>query len=178
MVAKGDIMDFTIFPVQAWMDLPAIASRIITHGTDPEKAKRCANKLAAALFAMRDAAQTPLTPVEEILDIAEANTTNQPVILAEPADSPNGGCVGDSPIVPLALQKRSSEVWQVLGAVRTEFDKFGETLEKAQKRLDDANRELDQLVGVRTRQIQKKLRSVERIEDPTAANALLSIDEG
>jgi len=78
----------------------------------------------------------------------------------------------------VALQKRSSEVWQVLGAVRTEFDKFGETLEKAQKRLDDANRELDQLVGVRTRQIQKKLRSVERIEDPTAANALLSIDEG
>ena len=110
MVAAGDILDFTVFPVQAWMDLPNIASRVITHGTDSEKAKRCADTLAAGLFALRDDAQTPLTPVEEILDIAESNTTGQPVILSEPADSPNGGCVGDSPIVPLALQKRQSKL--------------------------------------------------------------------
>lgn len=77
----------------------------------------------------------------------------------------------------VALQKRSSEVWQVLGAVRTEFDKFGATLERTQKRLDDAHRELDELVGTRTRQIQRKLRSVERIEDPATANALLLGDE-
>lgn len=110
MVAKGDILDFTVFPVQAWMDLPNITSRVITCGTNPETAKACANKLATALFALRDDAQTPLTPVEEILALAEANTTDQPVILAEPADSPNGGCVGDSPIVPLALQKRGSKL--------------------------------------------------------------------
>ena len=110
MVAKGDILDFTVFPVQAWMDLPAIASRIITHGTDPEKAKGCADKLAADLFALRDDAQTQMLSVDEILDIAEANTTDQPVILAEPADSPNGGCVGDSPIVALALQERKSKL--------------------------------------------------------------------
>lgn len=73
----------------------------------------------------------------------------------------------------LALQKRSNEVWKVLGAVRTEFDKFGATLERTQKRLDDAHRELDELVGVRTRQIQRRLSSVERIEDPATANALL-----
>ena len=77
----------------------------------------------------------------------------------------------------LALQKRSGEVWQVLGAVRAEFDKFGATLERTQKRLDDAHRELDELVGKRTRQIQRKLRSVERIEDPALSNALLLPDE-
>ena len=74
----------------------------------------------------------------------------------------------------VALQKRSSEVWQVLGAVRTEFDKFGATLERTQKRLDDAHRELDELVGTRTRQIQRKLRSVERMDDAAAARALLA----
>lgn len=57
----------------------------------------------------------------------------------------------------LAIQKRSSEVWDVLGAVKTEFDRFGDVLGSAQQRLEQANHELDQLVGVRTRMIQKKL---------------------
>jgi DNA recombination protein RmuC len=60
----------------------------------------------------------------------------------------------------LAIQKRSGEVWQILGAVKTEFDKFREVLEATQQRLDQANRELDKLVGVRTRQIQRRLKDV------------------
>lgn len=60
----------------------------------------------------------------------------------------------------LAIQKRSSEVWNVLGAVKTEFDKFGDVLAATQQRLDQANAELDKLVGVRTRQIQKRLSTV------------------
>ncbi len=60
----------------------------------------------------------------------------------------------------LAIQKRSSEVWEVLGAVRTEFDKFEGALRDAQAKLDQANRGLDALVGVRTRQIQRKLKNV------------------
>ena len=51
----------------------------------------------------------------------------------------------------LAIQKRSSEVWKVLGAVKTEFSKFGGVLEKAQKKINEANKELDALVGTRTR---------------------------
>ena len=61
----------------------------------------------------------------------------------------------------LAIQKRSSEVWELLGSVRTEFDKFEAVLVNTQNRLNQANKELDNLVGVRTRQIQKKLRDVE-----------------
>lgn len=61
----------------------------------------------------------------------------------------------------LAVQKRSAEVWEILGAVKQEFGKFGDVLEATQQRLDQANKELDKLVGVRTRQIQRKLKDVQ-----------------
>ncbi len=57
----------------------------------------------------------------------------------------------------LAIQKRSSEVWEILSSVRTEFDKFENVLSATKKRREQANNELDQLEGVRTRQIQRKL---------------------
>lgn len=72
----------------------------------------------------------------------------------------------------LAIQKQSSEVWQLLGAVRTEFDKFGDILSVTQTRLEQANKELDKLVGVRTRAIQRRLRDVERLDDTHAAALL------
>ncbi len=63
----------------------------------------------------------------------------------------------------LAIQKRSGEVWQVLSAVKTEFDTFGTVLEATQKRILQANDELDKLVGVRTRKIQNTLRNVQTL---------------
>lgn len=60
----------------------------------------------------------------------------------------------------LSIQKRSGEVWNVLGAVKTEFDKFGDVLSATQQRINQANDELDKLIGTRTRKIQSKLRSV------------------
>jgi DNA recombination protein RmuC len=63
----------------------------------------------------------------------------------------------------LAIQKRSSEVWQILGAVKTEFGKFGGVLEKAQKKINEANLELDTLVGTRTRMMMSKLKKVEEL---------------
>ncbi len=60
----------------------------------------------------------------------------------------------------LAIQKKSSEVWNVLGAVKTEFLKFAEALEKAQSKIEGAGEELGKLVGTRTRQMMKKLDSV------------------
>jgi len=65
----------------------------------------------------------------------------------------------------LAIQKRSSEVWQILGAVKSEFGKFGELIERTQKKLGEANSELDKLVGARTRAIQRKLKDVEELPD-------------
>lgn len=64
----------------------------------------------------------------------------------------------------LAIQKRSVEVWNVLAAVKTEFDKFGDVLAATQNRIDQANKELDKLVGVRTRAIQRKLKDIETMD--------------
>ena len=65
----------------------------------------------------------------------------------------------------LAIQKRSSEVWQVLGAVKKEFNLFGSLLEKAQNNIQTGLNQLDNVVGVRTRAIQRKLKDVEVMGD-------------
>lgn len=65
----------------------------------------------------------------------------------------------------LAIQKRSGEVWKILGAVKTEFEKFGKVLETAQSKISEANKQLDLLVGTRTRQIRRKLKSVTELPE-------------
>ena len=64
----------------------------------------------------------------------------------------------------LAIQKRSSEVWNVLALVKKEFSTFGGVLEKAQKKINEANDEIENLVGTRTRIMQSKLKNVEQLE--------------
>jgi len=63
----------------------------------------------------------------------------------------------------LVIEKRSSEVWKVLGAVKTEFERFGVVLKKAQEKIKEADDEIDKLVGVRARQIQRKLKDVQEL---------------
>lgn len=65
----------------------------------------------------------------------------------------------------LAIQKRSSEVWQILSAVKKEFNQFGGMLDKAQKNIQTGLNQLDDVVGVRTRAIQKQLKGVETMKD-------------
>jgi len=62
----------------------------------------------------------------------------------------------------LAIQKRSSEVWNLLAAVKTEFGKFGESLSAAKEKIDQASRKMED-VDVRSRAITKKLRDVEEL---------------
>lgn len=71
----------------------------------------------------------------------------------------------------LAIQQRSSEVWSVLGAVKTEFEKFGGMLEKAHKNIRTANDQLEEVMGKRTRAIQRRLKNVESL--PAAETAKL-----
>ena len=63
----------------------------------------------------------------------------------------------------LAIEKRSSEVWKILGAVKTEFSRFGDVLKKAQEKIQKAGEDIDELVGSRTRKIQSKLREVQEL---------------
>ena len=69
----------------------------------------------------------------------------------------------------LAVQKRSAEVWNLLGSVKKEFENFNSVLVATQTKLDQANKELDKLVGVRSRQISRKLSAVESNDTPIEA---------
>ncbi len=77
----------------------------------------------------------------------------------------------------LALQKRSSEVWEILGAVKTEFQRFGDVLGKAQKKISEANNEIDKLVGTRTRMMLSKLRGVTELPEEQAQRLLGAMEE-
>ena len=79
----------------------------------------------------------------------------------------------------LAWQKRSSEVWKVLGSVKKEFENFGGLLEKAQKNIQTGLGQLDDVVGTRTRAIQRQLRKVESLPTAETQNLLpeVAVDE-
>ncbi|MFY7865980.1 DNA recombination protein RmuC [Roseateles sp.] len=83
----------------------------------------------------------------------------------------------------LALEKRSAEVWEVLGAVKTEFGKFGEVLAKTKKKLDEASASID-AAETRTRAMSRKLKAVEALPEPAAQELLqlrpeaMAADEG
>jgi DNA recombination protein RmuC len=74
----------------------------------------------------------------------------------------------------LAIEKRSSEVWQVLGAVRNEFGKYNSVVDGLAKHLDRAAKSVDTL-GTRTRVMARTLKSVETLQDDTAAQKLLGL---
>ena len=77
----------------------------------------------------------------------------------------------------LAIQKRTGEVWTVLGAVKTEFSKFGGLLEKVQKNLQTAGDQLEEVMGKRTRAIERRLRQVEELPHEESRK-ILPIDDG
>ncbi|MGN0649689.1 MAG: DNA recombination protein RmuC [Oscillospiraceae bacterium] len=76
----------------------------------------------------------------------------------------------------LAIQKRSNEVWEILGAVRSEFEKFNEALAETQKQLRKADDSLEKLVGTRSRQMLRKLKNVETL-DSAQSSAILELEE-
>ena len=76
----------------------------------------------------------------------------------------------------LAIQKRSGEVWTILGAVKTEFEKFGAGLQQMQRHLNQTGSDLEELIGPRSRAITRKLESVQQL-DPDTATELLGIEE-
>lgn len=77
----------------------------------------------------------------------------------------------------LAIQQKSNYAWEVLGAVKTEFEKFGEGLKKMQSHLDMTSKDLDALITTRSNQMQRKLREVERLDDLKAAQLLELADK-
>ncbi len=79
----------------------------------------------------------------------------------------------------LAIEKRSSEVWQLLGAVKTQFGQFGDVLDKVHKKLDQASNTIEDAAR-KSRTIERRLRSVQELPGETAAGLLPlgGVDEG
>ena len=75
----------------------------------------------------------------------------------------------------LAIQKHSGEVWTILGAVKKEFEKMGGMLEKAQRNLQTATGQIDEVLGTRTRAIQRRLKDVDTLNDREARAILPEI---
>jgi DNA recombination protein RmuC len=71
----------------------------------------------------------------------------------------------------LAIEQRAVEVWRVLGAIKTEFGRFGEVLDKVKRQLHTASRTIEE-TGVRSRAIERKLRSVDKLPEPEALEIL------
>lgn len=77
----------------------------------------------------------------------------------------------------LAIQKRSVEVWNTLAAVKTEFGKFADALDKTKKHLEMASDDLEKLVTTRTRAMKRKLSSVEALSDSSEADKILEVSD-
>jgi len=77
----------------------------------------------------------------------------------------------------LAIEKKSSEVWQILSAVKTEFETYKSKLEDAQRKIIQASDDISKLVGTRTNQVMRKLKKIETLQDRAQAASLLEIDD-
>ncbi len=78
----------------------------------------------------------------------------------------------------LAIEKRSSEVWQLLSAVKTEFGNFAALLDKAQKNIQTGLSQLEDVAGKRTRALQKRLKDVDTLSDEQVKNILPELGNG
>ena len=104
MVARGEIVDFSIFEAQPWLDVSEFTSSVVVIAEDESTAVRTANDLLLRHFALREELQgEPLMPIEEVIERALANKTGKPVVLVDSADSRGAGSTADSAAVIEAL---------------------------------------------------------------------------
>jgi microcystin degradation protein MlrC len=99
LVEDGQLLDFSIFQMQPWLDVALAGSSIIAIANNKLTAQRYAMELAQRLFAIRNTFTTQLFTIDEVIAKAEKNNVGKPIILVDAADSSNAGACGDSPVV-------------------------------------------------------------------------------
>lgn len=110
LVEAGELLDFSIFQMQPWLDVADAGSAIITVARDKLTAKHRAVDLAERLFHIRSTFRADLYSIDEVISRAEQNHSGKPIILVDAADSSNAGACGDSPAVIAQILQRSSKV--------------------------------------------------------------------
>ena len=108
LVDSGELLDFSIFQMQPWLDVWEPNSATVAIALNVEKAERYARDLAERLYGLRHEFTSKLSSVDWIIDRAEEPTASKPVILVDSADSPNACCQGDSMAVAQRLLERAS----------------------------------------------------------------------
>ena len=108
LVENGELLDFSIFQMQPWLDVSKPNSATVAIADDPEKADRYARGLAERLYGLRHEFTPKLSSIDFIIDRAEDPRAPKPVILVDSADSPNAGAPGDSMAVGRRLLERES----------------------------------------------------------------------
>ena len=96
LVESGELLDFSVYQMQPWLDVGTGGSSVLAVSDDKKKAERYAKEMASRLYAMRHEFKSNLYSVDEIIDIAGRNDSGKPVILNDFADSSNAGAAGDS----------------------------------------------------------------------------------
>ncbi len=96
LVESGELLDFSVYQMQPWLDVSTGGSSVLAVSNDRRKAEEYAKEMASRLYAMRHEFKSKLYSVDEIIGIAERNDSGKPVILNDFADSSNAGAAGDS----------------------------------------------------------------------------------
>lgn len=110
LVTKGTLTDFSIFQMQPWLDVSGGASTVIAIANDYKTAELYAVEIAERLLALRKSFKVDNYSIDQVIELAENNITDKPVILADSADSSNAGAAGDSVAVLERLIERSSNL--------------------------------------------------------------------
>ena len=108
LVDRGELLDYSIFQMQPWLDVPEGGSAVVTVSEEPRP--DLAMDLARRLLALRHQVHADLKSVDEIIALAEENHTGRPIVLADSADSTNAGASGDSAYVLQKILERQSPV--------------------------------------------------------------------
>ena len=110
LVAEGTLLDFSVYQMQPWLDIPAGNSTALAIATDRETAASYARELAGRLYAARHKFKTNLMSIDDVIDRAESADAAKPVILVDSADSCNAGAPGDSMAVAARILERGTTV--------------------------------------------------------------------
>lgn len=109
-IENNEISDYTIYQMQPWLDIEVGGSSVIVIGEDADKIEKVCVDLADKLLNMRHVLEPNQKSIDEVIDIALENTTGQPVVIVDCADSPNAGASGDSMDVASKILARNLQV--------------------------------------------------------------------
>ena len=109
-VSSGKANDFSLFMMQPWLDVKETASCVMITSENSNEAAKKAEEIGRTLFECREMFWPKLSKVEDAIQAAINNNSGKPVVLAEPADSPNAGAVGDSVYVLEKLREMEADI--------------------------------------------------------------------